>query len=94
MNTAAKVRVRFAPSPTGQLHVGNARVAQLRNFASSSSTGSGFSGPRPSGRATFAVSTRPVKGTRGDYRVAMRHGVSRLITGQRHTLGIIFHDAA
>jgi uncharacterized protein len=42
----------------------------------------------------FAVNSRPVKGTRGDYRVAMRHGVSRLHTGQRHTLGIIFHDAA
>jgi uncharacterized protein len=42
----------------------------------------------------FAVNSRPVKGTRGDYRVKMRHGVSRLITGQRHTLGIIFHDAA
>jgi hypothetical protein len=42
----------------------------------------------------FAVNSRPVKGTRRDYRVAMRHGVSRLHTGQRHTLGIIFHDAA
>jgi hypothetical protein len=42
----------------------------------------------------FAVNSRPVKGMRGDYRVAMRHGVSRLHTGQRHTLGIIFHDAA
>lgn len=42
----------------------------------------------------FAVNSRPVKGTRGDYRTLMRHGVSRLHTGQRHTLGIIFHDAA
>jgi hypothetical protein len=42
----------------------------------------------------FAVNNRPVKGTRGDYQVKMRHGVSRLYTGQRHTLGIIFHDAA
>ena len=41
----------------------------------------------------FAVSSRPVRGTRGTYRVNMRHGVSRLRTGQRHTLGIIFHDA-
>jgi len=41
----------------------------------------------------FAVNQRPVAGTRGTYRVAMRHGVSRLHTGQRHTLGIIFHDA-
>ena len=42
----------------------------------------------------FAVSTRPVLGARGDYRVTMRHGVSRLIGGQRHSLGLIFHDAA
>ena len=42
----------------------------------------------------FAVNSRPVAGTRGDYRVTMRHGVSRLRSGQRFTLGIIFHDAA
>jgi hypothetical protein len=42
----------------------------------------------------FAVNSRPVKGSRGDYQAKMRHGVSRLHTGQRHTLGIIFHDAA
>lgn len=42
----------------------------------------------------FAVNNRPVKGTRGIYQVKMRHGVSRLATGQRHTLGIIFHDAS
>ncbi|MCR6658267.1 MAG: 2OG-Fe(II) oxygenase [Asticcacaulis sp.] len=42
----------------------------------------------------FAVSQRPVEGTRGSYRVAMRHGVSRIRSGRRHTLGIIFHDAA
>ncbi|MBP7816012.1 MAG: 2OG-Fe(II) oxygenase [Phenylobacterium sp.] len=42
----------------------------------------------------FAVQHRPVQGTRGAYRVSMRHGVSRLRSGQRHTLGIIFHDAA
>jgi hypothetical protein len=42
----------------------------------------------------FAVNHRPVAGARGDYRVAMRHGVSTLRSGQRHTLGIIFHDAA
>jgi hypothetical protein len=41
----------------------------------------------------FAVSQRPVRGTRGDYRVTMRHGVSRLLRGERFTLGIIFHDA-
>ena len=42
----------------------------------------------------FPVHHRPVEGTRGPYRVTMRHGVSRLRSGQRHTLGIIFHDAA
>jgi len=42
----------------------------------------------------FAVHHRPVQGTRGVYRVQLRHGVSRLRSGQRHTLGIIFHDAA
>lgn len=41
----------------------------------------------------FAVHHRPVQGSKGFYRVNMRHGVSRLRSGQRHTLGIIFHDA-
>lgn len=41
----------------------------------------------------FAVNHRPVQGARGDYRVAMRHGVSTVRRGQRHMLGIIFHDA-
>jgi hypothetical protein len=42
----------------------------------------------------FAVNERPMQGARGDYRVKMRHGVSRLLSGRRHTLGIILHDAA
>lgn len=41
----------------------------------------------------FAVNERPVRGTRGYYRVKLRHGVSRLRGGERYTLGIIFHDA-
>ncbi|HMK79604.1 MAG TPA: 2OG-Fe(II) oxygenase [Xanthobacteraceae bacterium] len=41
----------------------------------------------------FPVHHRPVQGTRGVYRVNMRHGVSRLRSGRRHTLGVIFHDA-
>jgi hypothetical protein len=41
----------------------------------------------------FAVHHRPVQGTRGVYRVNMRHGVSRVRSGHRHTLGVIFHDA-
>jgi len=42
----------------------------------------------------FAVNQRPVRGSRGFYRVAMRHGVSRIREGERCTAGIIFHDAA
>ena len=41
----------------------------------------------------FAVRQRPVQGARGAYRVALRHGVSRLRSGHRHTAGVIFHDA-
>ena len=41
----------------------------------------------------WAVRNRPVQGTRGTYRVNMRHGVSRLHSGRRHTVGVIFHDA-
>jgi uncharacterized protein len=41
----------------------------------------------------FTVRNRPVQGTRGVYRVHLRHGVSRIRSGRRHTLGIIFHDA-
>jgi uncharacterized protein len=44
--------------------------------------------------AIFAVRERPVAGTRGIYRVNMRHGVSRVRRGRRQTLGVIFHDAA
>jgi hypothetical protein len=51
--------------------------------------------PLEAGEAViFAVNHRPVQGTRGTYRVAMRHGVSPLREGRRHTLGIILHDAA
>jgi hypothetical protein len=42
----------------------------------------------------FAVRQRPVRGSRGDYRVNQRHGVSKLLSGARFTLGVIFHDAA
>lgn len=42
----------------------------------------------------FAVHHRPVRGTRGTYRVNLRHGVSEIRAGRRHTIGIIFHDAA
>ena len=48
---------------------------------------------RKGGAAVFAVHQRPVQGSKGIYRVNMRHGVSRLRSGKRHTLGIIFHDA-
>ncbi|WP_040409946.1 2OG-Fe(II) oxygenase [Asticcacaulis sp. AC402] len=42
----------------------------------------------------FAVHHRPVRGSRGDYRVNMRHGVSRLRSGRRYAMGVIFHDAS
>jgi hypothetical protein len=42
----------------------------------------------------FPVHHRPAQGTRGNYRLTMRHGVSRIHSGRRHTLGLIFHDAA
>jgi hypothetical protein len=42
----------------------------------------------------FAVNDRPVLGIRGESRVKMRHGVSALRDGRRHTLGVIFHDAS
>jgi hypothetical protein len=41
----------------------------------------------------FAVRDRPVQGTKGTYRVKLRHGVSRIRSGRRYTAGIIFHDA-
>ena len=47
---------------------------------------------RQSDAVIFAVSHRPVQGTRGTYRVNLRHGVSRVRSGRRHTMGIIFHD--
>ena len=42
----------------------------------------------------FAVNERPIAGARGAYRVKLRHGVSRIRSGRRHALGILFHDAA
>ena len=51
--------------------------------------------PLQAGEAViFAVNHRPVKGSRGTYRVTMRHGVSPVLSGSRYTLGIILHDAA
>ncbi len=43
--------------------------------------------------AVFAVNSRPMKGVRGDYQVKLNHGVSKLYSGKRHTVGVIFHDA-
>jgi len=51
-------------------------------------------GLRQGDAAVFAVSHRPVEGQRGSFRVNLRHGVSRIRSGERHTLGLIFHDAA
>jgi hypothetical protein len=49
--------------------------------------------PRRGDMLLFTTNFRPVKSTRGFYRAPMRHGVSEVHAGQRHTLGIIFHDA-
>ncbi|MDJ1504729.1 2OG-Fe(II) oxygenase [Xanthocytophaga agilis] len=49
--------------------------------------------PRKGDMVLFTTSFRPVKGSKGYYRAAMKHGVSELHSGERHTLGIIFHDA-
>jgi hypothetical protein len=49
--------------------------------------------PRQGDMLLFTTSWRPVKGSRGWYRVNMKHGVSPVTSGSRHTLGIIFHDA-
>lgn len=49
--------------------------------------------PRKGDMIVFTTNFRPVKGTRGHYRAAMRHGVSEVLSGERHTLGVIFHDA-
>lgn len=49
--------------------------------------------PRRGDMVLFTTNFRPIKGTRGYYRAGMRHGVSEVHSGNRHTLGIIFHDA-
>jgi uncharacterized protein len=49
--------------------------------------------PRRGDMLIFTTNFRPVKGSRGYYRAAMKHGVSEINSGSRHTLGIIFHDA-
>jgi hypothetical protein len=43
--------------------------------------------------AVFAVNSRPMKGVRGDYQAKLNHGVSKLCSGKRHTVGVIFHEA-
>jgi hypothetical protein len=90
-------------------HVFPLQVAVLLSEPARDFTGGEFvlteQRPRMQSRATvvplgkgdaviFAVNGRPVRGVRGDYQVKMRHGVSRLRSGERHTLGVIFHDAA
>ena len=89
-------------------HVFPLQVAFLLSQAEQDFTGGEFvlteQRPRMQSRTTvvpldqgsgviFVVNNRPVHGTRGFYRVKMRHGVSRVRSGRRHTLGIIFHDA-
>ncbi len=50
--------------------------------------------PRKGDMLLFTTNFRPVKGSKGYYRVNMKHGVSEVTAGKRHTLGVIFHDAA
>ncbi|MCP4320007.1 MAG: 2OG-Fe(II) oxygenase [Hyphomicrobiales bacterium] len=90
-------------------HVFPLQVAILLSDPASEFTGGEFvlteQRPRMQSRASvvsmmqgeaviFAVNERPVEGKRGTYRVRTRHGVSRVKSGQRHVLGLIFHDAA
>lgn len=49
--------------------------------------------PKKGDMLVFTTKFRPVKGSKGYYRVQMKHGVSEVLTGNRHTLGVIFHDA-
>lgn len=49
--------------------------------------------PKKGDMLIFATNFRPIKGNKGYYRAHMKHGVSELHSGERHTLGIIFHDA-
>ncbi|OUS01032.1 prolyl 4-hydroxylase subunit alpha [Flavobacteriales bacterium 33_180_T64] len=49
--------------------------------------------PKKGDMLIFTTNFRPVKGIRGHYRVNMKHGVSEVISGERHTLGVIFHEA-
>jgi hypothetical protein len=49
--------------------------------------------PKKGDMLVFTTNFRPVKGSKGYYRVKMKHGVSEIISGKRHTLGVIFHDA-
>jgi hypothetical protein len=49
--------------------------------------------PKKGDMLVFTTNFRPIKGARGYYRVNMKHGVSEVISGERHTLGIIFHEA-
>lgn len=49
--------------------------------------------PRKGDMIIFTTNFRPVKGSKGYYRVNMKHGVSEILSGERHTLGVIFHDA-
>jgi len=89
---AFPLQVVFALSQVGVDYTGGEFLlveqrprAQSRGHALTIERGSGIA---------FATSQRPVAGGRGDYRVAMRHGVSTVTGGARMTLGIIFHDAA
>ena len=86
-------QVTVAPRQAGAA-ISRRRVRAHRSSDRGCSPGWMSSRSRQGDAVAFAVNERPVQGTRGVYRVRMRHGVSEVRSGQRHTLGIIFHDAA
>lgn len=77
-------------SPRARLH----RWGIRHHRAAAAHAGTRGGRATPAGRrGDFRRTSPPVKGTRGDYRVNLRHGVSRIRSGHRHSVGIIFHDA-
>jgi hypothetical protein len=90
-----RTRQSRSTSPSGKSGKPSNRTSPAASFYSSSSGRGRNRGAKSCGEAVFfPVHHRLVEGTRGPYRVTMRHGVGRLRSGQRYTLGIIFHDAA
>ncbi len=88
---AFPVQMTFLLSRPGVDFAGG-EILLVENHPRAQSIGHAVS-PRLGEGVIFATRERPVRGARGFYRAAMRHGVSRLLSGRRYTLGVIFHDA-